>query len=261
MVENGSDLSPDGFLFGEGRHHSTWERLLHLTENEYSVIRNAAVDAICELSLASQVDVARAVDCLIDVLNDEMESVRVNALRSLHNIALIEKPSLAEIHIRSLEVVLQDGEVDVRQAAHRLLRVVQYSSSEALAHTVNGLLDNMRRFPEDAASVYRCLWEMAALHPQMATQLTPGLLGIDPRFLPVEKPMESTEDYGKIIFVLSGNKACKPDTRPVLPAYVERYGLLVYAKLSDNPYFADCEELESLNFYRCQQADQKQWHP
>lgn len=60
----------------------------------------AAVDSICELSLRSRHLASRALEYLVDMFNDEIEDVRINAIESVHKI-------LSKVELKEEQVPLQ----------------------------------------------------------------------------------------------------------------------------------------------------------
>ena len=79
-------------------------RLFH----SYSEVRSAALDSLCELATQSPSFANISLDFLVDMFNDEIESVRLNAIHSLrkinHHIKLREDQ--LEIMLNVLEVSL-----------------------------------------------------------------------------------------------------------------------------------------------------------
>lgn len=55
------------------------------------------------------------------MFNDEMESVRMNAVHSLRKVANKHAISLDRNQLKSVMMVLQDGNPTVRQAAYSML--------------------------------------------------------------------------------------------------------------------------------------------
>ena len=49
-------------------------------------VRNAAVDSLCELAAHSATFARQSQDFLVDMFNDEIEAVRLNAINSLRKI-------------------------------------------------------------------------------------------------------------------------------------------------------------------------------
>lgn len=50
-------------------------------------VRTATVDSVCELAYQNPDFAANSLDFLVDMLNDEVESVRLNAINSLWKIS------------------------------------------------------------------------------------------------------------------------------------------------------------------------------
>ena len=60
---------------------------VHGLEDECLEVRGESVDALCKLSLTCPELAARAIDFLVDMFNDEIESVRLKAILALTKIA------------------------------------------------------------------------------------------------------------------------------------------------------------------------------
>ena len=67
-------------------------------EDEFEEVRNATVDSICELSLTSLAFAKASVDFLVDMLNDEIDEVRINAITSLHKLG--KRVQLQELQVK-----------------------------------------------------------------------------------------------------------------------------------------------------------------
>lgn len=74
---------------------------------EISEVRNAAIDSLCELATQSADFAAQSQDFLVDMFNDEIESVRLNAINSLRKIA--HHISLREDQLEIITAVLKVG--------------------------------------------------------------------------------------------------------------------------------------------------------
>lgn len=114
------------------------------------------------------------------MFNDEMESVRLNAIQSLHKIAqsfsnadggsqlgsqsLITSSSavirLDLYQLMTAVLILQDGSERCRQDAHRMLGLFQVESPEALEYLSNSLFANLKRYPVDLNSIYNCFRDL-----------------------------------------------------------------------------------------------------
>jgi integrator complex subunit 4 len=116
---------------------------VHGLEDEYKEVRNASIgmmlmttmstlkiiqytntcsDSICELCMYSDQFTTKAVDFLVDMFNDEIDQVRINAIQSLRKIGtrtrLVFDGDQLEIVIGALE----DADKAAREGTHDLLR-------------------------------------------------------------------------------------------------------------------------------------------
>ena len=86
-------------------------------EDELLEVRSAAVDSLCELADQHPVFARLSLDFLVDMFNDEIESVRLNAIHSLRKIS--RHVVLREDQLETILGVLEDysGEIrdDVRE--------------------------------------------------------------------------------------------------------------------------------------------------
>jgi integrator complex subunit 4 len=66
-------------------------------EDEFFEVRSATVDSMCELGMKNKDFASLSVDYLVDMFNDEIELVRINAINSLRKIA--DKIELKETQV------------------------------------------------------------------------------------------------------------------------------------------------------------------
>ncbi|KAJ8310897.1 hypothetical protein KUTeg_012762 [Tegillarca granosa] len=74
---------------------------VHGTEDEFLEVRNAALDSLCELAVQSESFANKSQDYIIDMFNDEIESVRQNAINSLRKLS-----HLITLREDQLEIIL-----------------------------------------------------------------------------------------------------------------------------------------------------------
>lgn len=70
-------------------------------------VRNAALDSLCELAVQSESFANKSQDYIIDMFNDEIESVRQNAINSLRKLSHLI--TLREDQLEIILGVLQVG--------------------------------------------------------------------------------------------------------------------------------------------------------
>ena len=77
----------------------------HLINSIVIEVRNAAIDSLCELATQSASFANQSQDFLVDMFNDEIESVRLNAINSVRKIA--HHISLREDQLEIIVAVLK----------------------------------------------------------------------------------------------------------------------------------------------------------
>eukprot|EP01091_Cochliopodium_minus_P011548 TRINITY_DN3302_c0_g1_i1.p1 TRINITY_DN3302_c0_g1~~TRINITY_DN3302_c0_g1_i1.p1 ORF type:complete len:1024 (+),score=285.45 TRINITY_DN3302_c0_g1_i1:266-3073(+) len=193
---------------------------VHGLEDEFSQVRSASVDSICELSLKNNTFATKAVDFLVDMFNDEIESVRVNSVSSLRKIA--EKVTLSEEHFKVVLYLLEDSSQRVRFAIHNLLGCIQQSDALCLSQTVTSMLDSIKRYPEDQNSVFESLVKMGRLHGNFTQFVLEDLLQIDTKFMLTEKHVHDQTYVGYLVLILNSAKV-NPNIIQLLPSYAIRH--------------------------------------
>ncbi|KND00027.1 uncharacterized protein SPPG_04373 [Spizellomyces punctatus DAOM BR117] len=172
-------------------------------EDQFAAVRNSAVDAVSDLVLVSTPFAQKSLEFLVDILNDETESVRLNAINSLRRMAHIQATTMDDSQIESMSLILRDADQTIRHAAHRLLGAVRVSSIETLRLVLSLLDQNLGRFPEDKLSLFQCAQEIGRGSAEMIDSLIAQLLNLDHRFLPKEVPLEDDTYMGHLIVVFS----------------------------------------------------------
>lgn len=67
------------------------------------------------------------------------------------------------------------------------------STTAGLKMCVEKLLDNLKKYPQDRRSTYRCLQKVGAQHPELVLPLVPQLLNIHPFFDMAEPDVDSPQ--------------------------------------------------------------------
>lgn len=126
---------------------------VHGLEDEFLEVRTAAVDSLCELAYQNAPFAVLSLDFLADMMNDEIESVRLNAINSLRKIS--EHIQLREDQLETLLGVLEDFSGDTREAVRELLCHCVLSTRACLHAAIHALLGNLAKYPQDRASIWR----------------------------------------------------------------------------------------------------------
>lgn len=154
-------------------------------------MRSAAVESLCELSIHNPQFANMSLDFLVDMFNDEIEDVRLKAIDSLRLIS--EHIILRDDQLETILGALEDFSQDVREGLHRMLASCRMSTTAGLKMCVEKLLDNLKKYPQDKRSTYRCLQKVGAQHPELVLPLVPQLLNIHPFFDTAEPDVENPQ--------------------------------------------------------------------
>jgi len=157
-------------------------------EDELLEVRMASVNSMCNLALNNPQFAELSLDFLVDMFNDEIEDVRLQAIYSLTKISehIILREDQLEIMLGSLE----DYSVEVREGLHLMLGACRVSTRACLTLVVQKVLDVLSKYPQDKLSAYGCMNKIGSKHPELCMSLTPQLIQDHPFFDSAEKDVE-----------------------------------------------------------------------
>ncbi|KAI8430118.1 hypothetical protein MSG28_000527 [Choristoneura fumiferana] len=179
---------------------------VHGLEDELMEVRTAAVEAVCQLSMESAVFATTSLDFLVDMFNDEIEDVRLRAIDSLTRIA--HHILLREDQLETILGALEDFSMDVREGLHRMLGACSVSSKTCLEMCIDKILENLKRYPQDKRSTFRCMQRLGASHATLVLPLTSRLLAAHPFFDVPEPDVEDPAYMCVLILVLNAAARC-----------------------------------------------------
>ncbi|KAG1471077.1 hypothetical protein G6F56_002331 [Rhizopus delemar] len=205
---------------------------IHGLEDEYQEVRYASIDSICELCMYNEELTKKAVENLVDMFNDEIDKIRVNAIQSLRKIGT---QSLVKLDEEQLEIAVgafEDSDPVARHATHDLLTVVRLTQQSSMATLLEALEANMKRYPQDILSIYRSLGKIGKRHHDYIQNLTPTLLKLDKRYLPREPNVDDLMYTAHVILIVN---ACVSNTKLLntLPKYIFRHFAYFKSKYPD----------------------------
>ena len=106
-----------------------------------------------------------SIDYLVDMLNDEIEEVRLQAINCCCRLAPLV-PVLLEDQLENvLTSCLPDARQDIRSATHRLLAECALLSRQCLDVTILELLKSLEKYPADQYSIYKAFRDLGELKP------------------------------------------------------------------------------------------------
>jgi len=124
-------------------------------EDEFMEVRTAGVDSLCELANQNPPFARMSTDFLVDMFNDEIESVRLNSIDSL--MKLHKYVDLREDQLDTILECLNDFNQVVRNSVRDLLSQCKLATQSCLHATVLALLANLEKYSGDRQSIWRCV--------------------------------------------------------------------------------------------------------
>lgn len=200
---------------------------VHGLEDEFLEVRLATLDSLCKLALKFHSFAAQSLDFIVDMFNDEIEEVRLKAIQCLGRIS--NQIVLREDQLETILAVLEDFSMDIREALHEVLGSCCLSTKEGLKACVDNLLENLKRYPQDKRSLWRCLRLLGTRHPYLVLPLVPELLGIHPYFDLPEPDVEDPAYISTLILVFNAAAGC-----PTMMPLFEEHTLRHYSYLKDS---------------------------
>ncbi|KAF5275636.1 hypothetical protein FQA39_LY06748 [Lamprigera yunnana] len=193
---------------------------VHGLEDEFLEVRTAAVESLCQLAMNNPDFANLSLDFLVDMFNDEIEDVRLIAIDSLRRIS--EHIILRDDQLETILGALEDFSQDVREGLHRMLASCCMSTTAGLKMCIEKLLENLKKYPQDKRSTYKCLQMVGAQHPELVLPLIPQLLCIHPFFDMAEPDVDNPQYICILILILNAAKH-SPTISPLLEPHTLRH--------------------------------------
>lgn len=193
-------------------------------EDEFMVVRQAAVYSLGRLAADRPFLASAALEHLADMFNDEIEQVRLDAIRALT--PLVVHGVLQMEQLDTIFTVLDDALPDSREALRVLLSKATMSSPECIRYAVKALHNCMHRFPVDRESIFLCLSCIGRRHATFVQPLVDDLLGLDRVFDITEPALENFSYLAKLILILNAASIHSPICSLLPPFAVRHYRYL-----------------------------------
>lgn len=177
-------------------------------EDEFLEVRMASVNSMCQLALINPPFAELSLDFLVDMFNDEIENVRLQAISSLTKISkhIILREDQIEVILGSLE----DYSVEVREGLHLMLGACKVSTRACLTMVVQKVLDVLSKYSQDKLSAFGCMQRVGLKHPELCMSLTPQLIQDHPFFDSAEKDVEDPAYVCVLIMLFNAAKNMPP---------------------------------------------------
>ncbi|KAF4401381.1 hypothetical protein G4B88_001575 [Cannabis sativa] len=150
--------------------------LMHGLEDEFFEVRKSACHSLSTLIVLSADFAREALNLLMDVLNDGSVIVRLQALETMHCMASCGRLKLQEKHVHTFLGPLVDKTLSIRCATKRILKLVKLSVLKLFTLTVDALLDNLARYPEDEVDTFSALFHFGRNNGKFVVSIIEDIL-------------------------------------------------------------------------------------
>ncbi|WCJ27975.1 ARM repeat superfamily protein [Euphorbia peplus] len=144
---------------------------VHGLEDEYYEMRQSACHSLRNLVILSSEFADRALNILMDILNDDSLVVRLEALDTLYLMATSENLNVKEMHMHMFVGTLVDNHVLIRSTARKIFKLVRLSNLGFFRLCVDGLLENLEKYPQDEVDIFSVLFHMGRSHGNFAASI------------------------------------------------------------------------------------------
>lgn len=186
-------------------------------EDEFSCVRNASLDSLCGFSCRHLSFLQYSQDFVVDMLTDEIDSVRLNGINSLHKMSKLL--SIRDDQLELILGILKDFYSYMREATHRLLSSCTLSTTTGIKMTVTSLLQNLSQYPGDRPSIWRTMKALGNRNSTLVFAVLPSLLGLHQFFDTKENTLDDPSYVALMILASNASPNC-PTMTSILPPYI-----------------------------------------
>ncbi|KQK22259.1 protein SIEL isoform X3 [Brachypodium distachyon] len=146
----------------------------HGIEDEFYQVRIAACKTLGALAKFSGQYAQKALDLLMDMMNDDTEAVRLQTLQTLFNMATYGYLSVQEKHMHMFLATLIDANAIVRNAARKILGLVNLPKLQMFRSALDGLITSLEKNPEEQ-DIYSILFSIGKNHGSFSANVAKHL--------------------------------------------------------------------------------------
>ncbi|KAA3673831.1 integrator complex subunit 4 [Paragonimus westermani] len=143
-------------------------------EDDFFEVRCATLSTVTHVASLSTRFASNCQDLLVDMLTDDIQEVRLAAVRALG--AVGDQMPLHSEQVAIITSALAEGSGRIRRRLHQLLSRCRLASAPCLISLLDGLLRNLRRYPQDRDSLWRCAASVGRRHPVFVETCLSSLL-------------------------------------------------------------------------------------
>ncbi|ONI03827.1 hypothetical protein PRUPE_6G285000 [Prunus persica] len=144
---------------------------MHGLEDEFHEVRKAACHSLRTLTILSAKFAGEALNLLMDVLNDDSILVRLQAFETMHRMASFDCLTVQETHMHMFLGTLVDNDTLIRSSARKILKLAKLQKLKLFRLTIDALLENLERHPQDEADVLSVLFHIGRNHGKFVVRI------------------------------------------------------------------------------------------
>ncbi|KAF6134760.1 hypothetical protein GIB67_002161 [Kingdonia uniflora] len=156
---------------------------VHGLEDEYYEVRRSACSSLGALTKLSSTFALDVLKLLMDMPNDDSLAVRLQSLQTMYQMITHEHLKLQQLHIHGFLVTFMDTVVYtlvdtsylIRRTARSILQVMKMVVEKIFKSSIEGLLTNLERYPEDEADIFSVLFSIGKSHGTFADNFVMGV--------------------------------------------------------------------------------------
>ncbi|XP_059462370.1 protein SIEL isoform X2 [Corylus avellana] len=145
--------------------------LVHGLEDEFYEVRKSACHSFRTLTIISAEFSGKALDLLMDVLNDDSIFVRLQALETMLHMATYGHLNVQGTHMHMFLGTLSDGNTIIRSTTWKILKLVKLPNIELFRLFVHGLIGSLEKHPQDEADIFSALFHIGHNHGKFVVSI------------------------------------------------------------------------------------------
>ncbi|KAJ8564461.1 hypothetical protein K7X08_000921 [Anisodus acutangulus] len=144
---------------------------LHGLEDQFIEVRESACRTLKTLANLSADFSNEVVNLLMDVLNDDSIAVRLQALDTMHHMAMFGLLKVQQAHLHMFLGILLNSHSLIRCTARKVLKLTELPSLAMFKMCVDGLIRDLELYPQDEAEVFSSLSMIGQNHGKFLVSL------------------------------------------------------------------------------------------
>uniref|UniRef100_A0A183SVW9 Integrator complex subunit 4 n=1 Tax=Schistocephalus solidus TaxID=70667 RepID=A0A183SVW9_SCHSO len=191
--------------------------LINGLEDEFHEVRCATLATVRQITAYSARFASVCQDLLVDMLTDDIQAVRLQAVHALQ--AVGDQVPILNDQIAIVTSTLAEDSILMRRRLHQLLSRCRLVSPPCLLSLLDGLLSNLRRYPDDRDSIWKCAASVGSRHPAFVEVCVSSLLRTHP-WLSDQEPFREDPAYITVLLLVLNALPGAPGMKAHFPRHL-----------------------------------------